>query len=181
MSAQDGEWIDVLRRLSARPSVELSAAELDLFADALFWVDKPAESAAMWHRAYLAHLDRGEVEAATMAAWRAFFEHFQVGEKAAASGWLERLRRLVADHGNTVASGYVAVAEAGWAHVDQDLAAALVHAERAAAVGRDARDPNLTALATETCGRILIAWKNEEGVWRMHRDTWNSSIPPSEA
>jgi DNA-binding NarL/FixJ family response regulator len=157
MSAQDSTWSDVHRRLSARPPVELSAAELDMLADALFWLDKPAESAAMWHQAYLAHLDRGEVEAATIAAWRAFFEHLQVGEKAAASGWLERLRQLVADHGDMVAAGYVAVAEAGWAHVDQETDAALVHAERGAAVGRDARDPNLTALATETCGRILIA------------------------
>lgn len=157
MSVQGSTWSDVHRRLSARPSVELSAAELDMLADALFWLDRPAESAAMWHQAYLAHLDRGEVEAATVAAWRAFFEHFQVGEKAAASGWLERLRQLVADHGNTVEAGYVAVAEAGWAHVGQDLDTALVHAERAAAVGRDAGDANLTALATETCGRILIA------------------------
>ena len=157
MSAQDGMWSDVHRRLSARPSAELSAAELDMLADALFWLDRPGESAAMWHQAYLAHLDHGEVEAAIIAAWRAFFEHFQVGEKAAASGWLERLRQLVADHGNMVEAGYVAVAEAGWAHVGQDLDAALVHAERAAAIGRDARDPNLTALATETCGRILIA------------------------
>lgn len=157
MSAQGSTWSDVHRRLSARPSAELSAAELDLLADALFWLDRPAESAAMWHQAYFAHLDRGEVEAATMAAWRAFFEHFQVGEKAAASGWLERMRELVADRGNVVEAGYVAVAEAGWAHVGQDLDAALAHAECAAAVGRDARDHNLTALATETCGRILIA------------------------
>jgi ketosteroid isomerase-like protein len=26
-------------------------------------------------------------------------------------------------------------------------------------------------------GKIMVLWKNEAGVWRMHRDTWNSSIP----
>lgn len=26
-------------------------------------------------------------------------------------------------------------------------------------------------------GKIMVLWKNEDGVWRMHRDTWNSSIP----
>ena len=26
-------------------------------------------------------------------------------------------------------------------------------------------------------GKIMVLWKKEEGVWRMHRDTWNSSLP----
>ena len=157
MSAELHAWSDIHRRLSARPPDELTAAELDALADALFWLDQLVESAAMWHRAYLAHQDGGEVAAATMAAWRAFFEHFQVGEKAVASGWLERLRQLTADREDTVEAGYVAVAEAGWAHTEGDLAAALGHAARAAALGGDVGDRNLTALARETHGRILVA------------------------
>lgn len=27
-------------------------------------------------------------------------------------------------------------------------------------------------------GKIMVLWKTEDGVWKMHRDTWNSSIPP---
>ena len=157
MSTRRDAWSDIHRRLSARPRDELTAAELHKLADALFWLDQPVESAAMWHRAYLAHQDGGEVAAATMAAWRAFFEHFQVGEKAVSNGWLERLRQLTADRRDTVEAGYVAVAEAGWAHSDGDLPAALEHARRAAAIGRHARDRNLTALATETQGRILVS------------------------
>jgi len=31
-------------------------------------------------------------------------------------------------------------------------------------------------------GKIMVLWKqDDDGVWKMHRDTWNSSIPPSEA
>jgi len=30
-------------------------------------------------------------------------------------------------------------------------------------------------------GKIMVLWKNEVGVWKMHRDTWNSSVPLSEA
>lgn len=30
-------------------------------------------------------------------------------------------------------------------------------------------------------GKIMVLWKNEAGVWKMHRDTWNSSVPLSEA
>ncbi len=25
-------------------------------------------------------------------------------------------------------------------------------------------------------GKIMVLWKNEDSVWKMHRDTWNSSI-----
>ena len=25
-------------------------------------------------------------------------------------------------------------------------------------------------------GKIMVLWKNEGGVWKMHRDTWNSSV-----
>lgn len=27
-------------------------------------------------------------------------------------------------------------------------------------------------------GKIMVLWKNEDGVWKYHRDTWNSSLPP---
>lgn len=157
MPARRDRWSDVYRRLSARPRDELSAAELGMLADALFWLDQPAESAAMWHQAYVARKDGGDIAGATMAAWRAFFEHFQVGERAIASGWLERLRQLTADRGHTLEAGYVAVAEAAWAHVDGDLEAALEQCRQAVALGRDAADPDLTALAGETQGRVLIA------------------------
>ncbi len=26
-------------------------------------------------------------------------------------------------------------------------------------------------------GKIMVLWKNDGGVWKMHRDTWNSSTP----
>ena len=26
-------------------------------------------------------------------------------------------------------------------------------------------------------GKIMVLWKNEDGVWKLHRDTWNSSVP----
>jgi ketosteroid isomerase-like protein len=26
-------------------------------------------------------------------------------------------------------------------------------------------------------GKIMVLWKYEDGVWKMHRDMWNSSLP----
>lgn len=29
-------------------------------------------------------------------------------------------------------------------------------------------------------GKIMVVWKQEGGVWKMHRDMWNSSVPLTE-
>ena len=26
-------------------------------------------------------------------------------------------------------------------------------------------------------GKIMVLWKSEDGTWKLHRDTWNSSLP----
>ena len=150
-------WSEIHRRLTARAGEGLSAEELDALADALFWLDRPQESAAVWHQAYLAHRERGEVGEATMAAWRAFYEHLQVGEHAVANGWLERMRERTVERRGSREAGYVALAEAAWAHVAGDLDRALACCTRAVSAGSEYHDPNLTALAAETRGRLLIA------------------------
>ena len=30
-------------------------------------------------------------------------------------------------------------------------------------------------------GKIMVLWKQDDGAWKMHRDTWNSSVPLPEA
>lgn len=30
-------------------------------------------------------------------------------------------------------------------------------------------------------GKFIVAWKEENGKWKMHRDTWNSDAPPPPA
>lgn len=30
-------------------------------------------------------------------------------------------------------------------------------------------------------GKIMVVWKEEDGTWKMHRDMWNSSVPPPDA
>jgi uncharacterized protein (TIGR02246 family) len=27
-------------------------------------------------------------------------------------------------------------------------------------------------------GKYLVVWKNEDGAWKLHRDIWNTSLPP---
>lgn len=30
-------------------------------------------------------------------------------------------------------------------------------------------------------GKIMVLWKVEDGTWKMHRDTWNTSVPAPDA
>jgi len=164
--ANDEDWRDVHARLSGRE--ELTATELDQLAEALFWLDRPFESAAVWHRAHDAHLDAGDVDAAIRAAWRAFFEHYLVREMAVASGWLERQRALRADAIDPASAGLVALAESSWAVAHDDLDGAATHARQAVEAGRAAGDLNLHALATEFLGRCLVAaGRVDEGIRRL--------------
>lgn len=29
-------------------------------------------------------------------------------------------------------------------------------------------------------GTYLVTWKREDGQWKLHRDIWNTSVPPEE-
>ena len=29
-------------------------------------------------------------------------------------------------------------------------------------------------------GKYLVVWKRQEGSWRLHADSWNTSLPPAE-
>lgn len=35
--------------------------------------------------------------------------------------------------------------------------------------------------ASLDAGKYLVVWKNEGGSWKLHRDIWNTSQPPSQA
>jgi ketosteroid isomerase-like protein len=30
------------------------------------------------------------------------------------------------------------------------------------------------------CGKYLVIWRPEGGQWKLHRNTWNSSVPPTQ-
>lgn len=51
---------------------ELTAAEGDQLAEALFWLDRPADSVDARRDAYAAHLVEGSVTGAARVAWQLF-------------------------------------------------------------------------------------------------------------
>jgi DNA-binding NarL/FixJ family response regulator len=164
-------WADVVARLGDDTDQDLTGHDLATLADALFWLDRPAESATCWARAYEAHVRAGDDASACMAAWRAFYEHFLVGEHAVANGWLERLRRFARTHPATTEAGFVAVAESDRSLAMGDREAALATADRALHLGRQGGDDSrdLLAIALLVRGRVLIdVGRIDEG--RTHLD-----------
>ncbi len=152
-----GHWQALHDELARRELSSLSAAELDRLGESLFWLDRPAESAAILARAYAAHVDGRDDEGAAMTAWQLFYDHHLVGETAMARGWLERARRHVGSETNSVAAGFLAVAESDRAAAAGAPMDALEHAERAVAIARNLEDASLVAMALQTHGRALVA------------------------
>lgn len=160
-------WGDVYDALSARDPAELTADERDLLADALFWLDRPQESASTRQEAYTAHVAAARTDKAALAAWRLFYDHFLVGETAIAGGWLERARSHVTA-GDAIEAGWVAIADADCHLSAGDATAGLHDAQQALAIGRRAVDCDLVAMALQAEGRALCELgRSQEGVARF--------------
>jgi ATP/maltotriose-dependent transcriptional regulator MalT len=158
-------WRDAYERLSAADPSQLSAAELDTLADALFWLDRPDESMAARRRAYQAYVAAEAGDAAMLASWRLYYDHSLVGEVAIAGGWLERARAHAAATGSPSSAAWLAVAEVDGALAAGDVDAALAHGARAADMAQAVDDRDLAAMALQAKGRALVdAGRVAEGI-----------------
>ena len=157
MAGTHPDWQAIHDDLSQREPSSLSAAELDLLGESLFWLDRPEDSIAVLGRAFMAHVAEGDHAGATMAAWQLFYDHAFVGETALANGWLERARRYAGGLQDPVPAGFLATAESDHAAWTGALDDAVAHAERAVALGHATGDADLTAMALQAKGRALVA------------------------
>lgn len=163
------DWREIARTLSERDRASLSGADLDLLADALFWLDELEESVAARTAASKRYEADGQVDEAAMAAWRAFYEHWLVGETVVGRSWLERCRALVADP-KSVAAGWLAIADADVAMSEGDLEEAIDRASKSVRIGEKTGDPDLLSMALQALGRAeIIDGRDAAGVGRLDR------------
>jgi DNA-binding NarL/FixJ family response regulator len=151
-------WADAYAALSlADQSSSLAAEDLELLATAAYLLGRVEDCLGALQRAQQLHAEAGESRrAARCALWLAF--HLgSAGELAQAGGWLARANRLLeheppdcAERGHLLLPGAIQHIVAG------DHAAARELAARAAAIGRDAGDDDLVALALQVQGRALV-------------------------
>ncbi|MEM7340529.1 MAG: LuxR C-terminal-related transcriptional regulator [Actinomycetota bacterium] len=170
-SAEPHHWQHVHDRLAARPVEQLSPAQNDELAAALFWLNEPRATIEARHRAFQGWHREGQPEQALRSAWYLFYEHWLVGEAVVARGWFERSRRLV-ETGDVdpegLAAGWLAIAEVDVAHADGHTEHACERAVWARRIGERHGDRDLVAMALQAEGRMRIALgASEAGLARL--------------
>jgi ATP/maltotriose-dependent transcriptional regulator MalT len=120
-----GDWSAASAGFEAALAVEESAASLEGYAAARWWLDDLGAAIEARERAYALRRDRGEtVEAAYDAAFLAWDHGALRGASAVANGWLLRARRLVEDLPPAGEHAWLSLIEASF-HIDSDAATVL--------------------------------------------------------
>jgi class 3 adenylate cyclase len=150
-------WTEAFDRLSeADRAGALSGADLELLAEAAFFVARANDGVDAKERAFQAHLAEGnEVRAAYLALDIAMGYGFQ-GKQSIAAGWVRRAERLLGE-GETYAHGYLNLIRSDSAASSGDVDGALALAERAVEIGDRAQNKDLRAFALCSVGSLKIA------------------------
>ena len=139
-------------------STATDPAELERQAMAEFLAGHEAESLEILTRAHHLSVARGDSRLAARSAFWIAFTLIGIGDRARVSGWTARARRLLdEDRRDCVEHGYVMLPEALEFVAAGDLASAESRFADADRIGRRFNDPNLTSLARQGRGRVLVA------------------------
>jgi ATP/maltotriose-dependent transcriptional regulator MalT len=150
-------WSDAYEGFAAADPAELSARDLEGFADAAWWLTKLPESLELRHKAYGAYVAIGDDLGAATVAGRLAIEHFLREESSVGTGFLMRARRHAESIPEGVEAGYLAMLEALVARFSGDLDRAVALADQAIGMGRRYGDRDLVAMAIQAKGHALIA------------------------
>jgi DNA-binding CsgD family transcriptional regulator/tetratricopeptide (TPR) repeat protein len=138
-------WRERYDALTARGLSELSAPDLELLAEAAFWLGRPRDTIAARQRAYAIYRDAQQHEPAARMACRLFHNHFELDELSAASGWLNRAQGHLREVPDSSERGYVAIAAAMGAAYSGQLDEAIAQAALANQAGIADGDRDLAA------------------------------------
>jgi len=146
-----------------------------------WWLDLGTSVFESRERAYRLYLDRGDARsAARVAVWLAWDYWAFRGESAVASGWLQRARRLLADHPDTAERAWLEVREGSlclFEDFDPDRAHAL--ASEGVRVARAAGSVDLEMLGGAVQGLALVmSGAVAEGLRRL--DEVNAAVVAGE-
>lgn len=147
---REARWDDALAAFEAALATHESPEALDGLAEVRHWQGDYASAIDLRERAFAGFRARGETRyPARLAAYHLAFDYVAVhGNYAAASGWLERGRRLAAQSGDCLERGWVELACAPTA-VDLDAKERHVAAAKDIAVRFGDSDLEFDALAYE--------------------------------
>jgi DNA-binding CsgD family transcriptional regulator len=148
------EYADLLAR---DRQAALEPAELEQLAIAAYLSGHESESIEVQTRAHNSALERGDTRQAARAAFWIAFALIGARERARAGGWVARARRLLEeDRHDCVECGYVMLPEALEQTACGDLLSAEVTFAAAERIGERFADPDLTCLARQGRGRVVV-------------------------
>ena len=148
-------WEAAYEALSAAQS--LSAGDLELLATSAYMLGRDEAYLEAWERAYASHRRAGDLAGAARSAWWiGDYLRFR-GDRARATGWFARGRRLLDRlRGDCVARGYLLLPTLHDHVVRGDHDAAAAVAVEAGEVGERFGDRDLLALAMMEQGHALV-------------------------
>jgi DNA-binding CsgD family transcriptional regulator/tetratricopeptide (TPR) repeat protein len=157
------EWAEARDAFAAVLEVDRDDPEaLDGLGRALWWLGEREAGIERRREAYAAYQRRGESRRAGGLAVYLAGEQRIDGQDAAASGWLARARRLLAEADDCAETGWLAVEDAKRA---PDAQTAEGHARAALAIAHALADADIECMALAQLGRALIAQgRVDEGV-----------------
>ncbi len=152
-------WKEAYELLSAEDATGgLSPDDLELLAQAAWWVGRLGVCIAARERAYAAFAEASARRAAALVALELAKNHFAKGDSSVGTAWLHRAERLLEGEPECAEHGHLARTRAVVAFEGQhDFETALSHAKRALDLATQFQDRDLMAIALHDQGRILVA------------------------
>jgi ATP/maltotriose-dependent transcriptional regulator MalT len=158
-----GAWAEARDRFRAALELKETPEALAGLGEALWWLGETQASVDFRERAYAAFRRRPEpIQAANLALGLSVHHRANLGNPAAAAGWLQRARRLVEEHSIKELRGWVMLLDA-----DElgDPARAEALTQETLALARDAGDLDLELCALAQLGSCLVSQgRIDEGV-----------------
>jgi tetratricopeptide (TPR) repeat protein len=149
------EAFDLLAEADA--NVTLTPDELELYAQAAWWVGKMPVAIEARERAYAAAAKGGQVEQATRTAILLAHDNLMKNAYSVATAWLNRAERWLKDTPENPGHGWLAVTRALQASLKGDTEQGLRQAEIATDIASRFQDRDLEALALTCRGMALLA------------------------
>jgi class 3 adenylate cyclase len=150
-------WRDAFAAFAEVDRAELTAADLEKFADAAFWTAQLDEAITLRQRAYSGYIGEGDKLSAARVALALSWDHMAGGAFAVAHGWFAKAERLLGQLPESVEHGYLIVTR-GFSSLfgEGDAASALSDFEQAYELSQRFGNLDLEAMALTGKGKVLV-------------------------
>lgn len=144
---------------------DLAPDDLEVLAQAAWWVGQQDAASEAWERAYTLHARSGDKLAAANAAAQLAFNLLGAGLPSVLNGWVNRAPRLLQRASEEPVHAFIAVVRGMTAFTGGDLDSAAAAGRRALDIGTTFGIPDLQAMGLHLEGRMLVAkGRVEEGM-----------------